>query len=222
MNQGDFVYIDYVGRIKESGEIFDLTREDVAKKENIYNKDFKYGPVPMVVGADFIMPGLNDVLKEMKVGEKKKVEIKPERAFGERKPELIRLIPESSFNERNIEAKPGSFVTINGIRGKILSVDGGRVKVDFNHPLAGKVLEYEIEVVGKIEDATEKVKAIVYYFTNIGKEDMDVRIAGDVAEIEFKKHFNIAREGKELIAKNISKWIEPIKKVKFTEVFSND
>ena len=51
---------------------------------------------------------------------------------------------------------------------------------------------------------------------------MDVRIAGDVAEIEFKKHFNIAREGKELIAKNISKWIEPIKKVKFTEVFSND
>ncbi|MHA1742863.1 MAG: hypothetical protein ACTSV6_01275, partial [Candidatus Heimdallarchaeota archaeon] len=105
---------------------------------------------------------------------------------------------------------------------KILSVDGGRVKVDFNHPLAGKVLEYEIEVVGKIEDATEKVKAIVYYFTNIGKEDMDVRIAGDVAEIEFKKHFNIAREGKELIAKNISKWIEPIKKVKFTEVFSND
>ena len=41
MNNGDFVRIDYVGRL-ETGEIFDLTKEDLAKKEKVYNKNIKY------------------------------------------------------------------------------------------------------------------------------------------------------------------------------------
>jgi peptidylprolyl isomerase/FKBP-type peptidyl-prolyl cis-trans isomerase SlyD len=222
MNSGDFVYVDYVGRVKGSGEIFDLTKEDVAKKENVYNSELKYGPVPMVVGADFVLPGLNDALKEMNVGEKKTVEIKSERGFGGRNLELIKLIPEARFKEQDIEARPGNFVTVNRMRGRIISADGGRVKVDFNHPLAGKTLEYELEIVSKIEEQTEKVKAVVYYFTSIGKEDADVRTTEATAEVEFKKHFNITREVKDTIAKNIIKWIKPIERVKFVDVFGNE
>lgn len=222
MNSGDFVYVDYVGRVKDSGEIFDLTKEDVAKKENIYRKEFKYGPVPMIVDSDFILPGLNEALKEMNVGEKKTIEIKPEKAFGERNLEMIRLIPKSKFKEQDIEARPGEFVTVNRMRGRIVSADGGRVKVDFNHPLAGKTLEYELEVVSQIIEQDEKVKAVAFYFTSIGKEDMEVRINDTVAEIEFKKHFNIAIEAKDMVAKNIIKWIKPIEKVKFVDVFGSE
>jgi len=222
MNSGDFVYIEYVGKIKESGEIFDLTRKDVAKKENIYNEEIKYGPVPIIVDADFVMTGLNEALKEMNVGEKKNFEIKPEKAFGERNTELVKLIPEARFKEQDMDATPGSFVTINKLKGRILSVDGGRVKVDFNHPLAGKTLEYEIEIVSKIEDQTEKVKALIYYFTSIPKEDLEVKIMEKLAEIEFKKQFNMMREVKEMIAKNIVKWIKPVEKVKFIDVFGSE
>lgn len=222
MNSGDFVYVDYVGRVKDSGEIFDLTKEDVAKKENIYRKEFKYGPVPMIVDADFILLGLNEALKEMNIGEKKTVEIKPEKAFGERNPEMIRLIPESKFKEQDVEARPGEFVTVNRMRGRVVSADGGRVKVDFNHPLAGKTLEYELEVVSQITEQDEKVKAVAFYFTGIGKEDVEVRINDTVAEIEFKKKFNITIEAKGMVAKNIIKWVKPIEKVKFVDVFSNE
>ena len=219
MNSGDFVYINYVGKVKDSGEIFDLTKEDIAKKEGIFNSKFKYGPVPVVVDSKLILPGLNDALKEMKVGEKKKVEIKPENAFGQRNPDLMKLIPESMFKGQNTETKPGSFVTIRGIKGRIASVAGGRVRVDFNHPLAGKTLEYEIEIISKIEKKDEKIKSIVYYFTGIGKEDIDISIDKNQVEITIKKKAEILRRTKEIISNTIIKWVEGIEKIKFVETF---
>ncbi|MDI6798477.1 MAG: FKBP-type peptidyl-prolyl cis-trans isomerase [Candidatus Aenigmarchaeota archaeon] len=219
MNSGDFVYINYVGRIKDSGEIFDLTREDVAKKENVFNQNFKYKPVPIIVDADFILPGLNEALKEMKVKEKRKVEIKPEKAFGERNPELVKLIPEAKFKEQNIKPEVGSIIVINGIKGRVISISGGRVRVDFNHPLAGKTLEYELEIVKKIEDKKEKIEAIVFYFTSIEKESIDVKLNEKEVEIEFKIKYNLTTEVKSLIARTIKKWISGIEKIKFVDIF---
>jgi FKBP-type peptidyl-prolyl cis-trans isomerase 2 len=218
MKTGDFVYIDYVGRVKDTGEIFDLTKEDVAKKEGIYSPQIKYKPIPIIVDAKFILSGLNKALKEMKVGEKRKVEIKPEDAFGERNPDLVQLIPLSNFKAQKIEPKVGEVVNISGFRGRIVSISGGRVKVDFNHPLAGKTLEYEIEIVGEIKDTKEKVEAIVFYFTGIEKEDFEVKLKEKSVEIEFKKAFNLTRELKERIAKTIKDWIK-MEEVRFTDVF---
>jgi len=219
MNSGDFVYINYVGRVKDSGEIFDLTKEDVAKKEGIFNPKFKYGAVPVVIDSKLILPGLNDVLKEMKVGEKKKVEIKPENAFGQRNPDLVKLLPEAAFKEQNMEVKAGSFVTIKGIKGRVVTVSGGRVKVDFNHPLAGKNLEYEIEIVSKIEEKEEKIKSIVYYFTGIGKEEINIGTNEKEVEITIKKKADIPSRTKEIVSNTIMKWVEGIEKIKFVEIF---
>ncbi|MEM7818858.1 MAG: peptidylprolyl isomerase [Candidatus Aenigmatarchaeota archaeon] len=218
MNTGDFVYIDYVGRVKDTGEIFDLTKEDLAKKEGIYNPEIKYKPIPIIVDAKFILAGLNKAIKEMKVGEKRKVEIKPEEAFGERNPALVQTIPLSSFKEQKIEPKVGEIVNVAGFRGRIVSISGGRVKVDFNHPLAGKTLEYEIEIVGEIKDTKEKVEAIVFYFTGIEKEDFEVNLKEKSVEIEFKKIFNLTREVKERIANNIKEWVK-LEEVRFIDVF---
>jgi FKBP-type peptidyl-prolyl cis-trans isomerase 2 len=214
MKDGNFVTIDYVGRVKDTGEIFDLTKEDLAKKENIHNEKVQYGPVTFILGTNFVIRGLDEALHNMKVGEKKSVEIPPEKAFGERKEELVKLIPESQFKQQNTEPAPGAIVTVNNIRGRIVSVGGGRVKVDFNHPLAGKTLQYEIEVRGMVTDKTEKVKSVVKYFT--GKE-MKVEVGKD-AEIEVE--VDMQRRLKEIIAQTISKWVG-IETVKFVDIFKN-
>jgi len=215
MKSGDFVYIEYTAKVSDSGEVFDTTKEDVAKKEGIFNERIKYGPLPIIVDAGFTIAGLNDAIKEMNVGEKKKVSIPPEKAFGERNEELVRLIPEARFKEQDVDVIPGSYVMVNNLRGKIISVDGGRVKVDFNHPLAGKTLEYDIEIVKKVEDKEEKVKAIVNYFT--GLEDVNIKIGEKEVEIEAKAE--IEGRIKAAIASQIIKWIEGMETVKFVDVF---
>lgn len=219
MKSGDFVHIEYIGRVKDSGEIFDLTREDVAKEKGIYNPKLKYGPVPLIVDADFILPGLNEALKSMKIGEKKTVEIPPEKAFGKRKVELIKLIPESKFKEQGLDIQLGSIVTIKGINGKVVSIDGGRVKIDFNHPLAGKTLVYELEIKGAIKKRGEKINAIVYYFTGLEKDDVDVTVDEKEVEINIKKRVELTRKVKEMISSTIAKWIKGVEKIKFVEEF---
>jgi len=218
MKSGDFVYIDYIGRIKDSGEIFDLTKEDIAKKEGIHNEKLKYGPVPVVVDAGFVVEGLNEAVKEINIGDKKKIVIEPEKAFGERSEELVKLIPEARFKEQGIDVVPGSNIMINNLRGRIISNDGGRVKVDFNHPLAGKILEYEIEIIQEIKENIDKIKALVYYFTGADKEKIDVQVKEKTAEIEVKE-MNVRREVRERIAAQITKWVPDIEIVKFIDIF---
>lgn len=216
MKTGDFVYIDYVARIKDSGEIFDLTKEDLAKKEGMYSEKIKYGPVPVIIDAGFVVTGLNEALKELNVGDKKKVVVEPKKAFGERSEELVKLIPESRFKDQDVDVAPGSYVMINNLKGKIVSNDGGRVKVDFNHPLAGKTLEYEIEIVQEIKETVEKIRAIVLYFA--GLEKVEANVSEKVAEIEMGQA-DLGVETKKAIASQVMKWIPEIETVKLTDTF---
>ncbi len=219
MQTGDFVSIDFVGRVKDTREIFDLTFEDVAKKENIYNPKIKYEPITVVVGAGFVIVGLDDAMKEMKVGERKTIEVEPAKGFGERKPELVRLIPLSSFKDQNTDPTPGSYVSINGINGRIVSSGGGRISVDFNHPLAGKKLEYDIEIKKLVTDTNEKVKSIVAYFANLEKDGVEVALKEKEAEVKIKGKSELKTEGKKLIADRIIEWVKEVEKVRFVEEF---
>jgi len=218
MQKGDFVYISYVGRIKESGEIFDVTNEEIAKKEGVYNPEIKYGDIPIIVGAGFVIPGLDEELEKMNVGEKKVVEIEPKKAFGERREDFIKLIPETEFKKQNINVKVGDFVNVNGITGRVLSINAGRVRVDFNHPLAGKALVYEVEIKKQVTETKEKIYAILKYFSNLDESVASVKIENGDAEIEIKG-LQIANRVKENIVKAIFQWINEINKVKFSEVY---
>jgi len=213
MEKNDFVRIEYIGRIKETGELFDTTSEEVAKKEGAFNPNVKYGPAPVIVGRNKIIKGVDDALLNMKVGDKKTIEIEPERGFGKRKPELIKLVPVSEFKKQNINPVPGMPITMNNIRGRILSVNSGRVKMDFNHPLAGKNLIYEIEVKEKIDDKKGKVKAICDYYKC------------DVSSVEFKENYveiflkkDVEKNKKQLITNDVSEYLNA-NKVVFSEIF---
>jgi FKBP-type peptidyl-prolyl cis-trans isomerase SlyD len=218
MQKGDFVYISYVGRVKESGEIFDVTSEEIAKKEGVYNPEIKYGDIPIIVGAGFVIPGLDEALEKMNIGEKKIVEIEPKKAFGERREDFIKLIPETEFKKQNINVKVGDFVNVNGITGRVLSINAGRVRVDFNHPLAGKALVYEVEIKKQVTDTKEKIYAILKYFSNLDESVANVKIENGEAEIEIKG-LQIANRVKENIVKAIFQWINEINRIRFSEVY---
>ncbi len=116
MKEGDFVLVDFVGRIKETGEIFDLTIEEVARENGIHEPDFVYKPVPVIVGSHMIIKGVEDALMSMNVGEKRTITVKPEEGFGNRSEKLVRLIPISEFKKRDIDPYPGMPVTINDLQ----------------------------------------------------------------------------------------------------------
>lgn len=220
MNDGDFIRIDYVARISGSNEIFDLTREEDARKNGIYDPNFGYRSVPVILGAHNVVRGLEKELMTMKIDEKKLVTIKPEDALGERNPDLIKLIPLTEFKKRDIEPFPGMSISDGNMRGRVLAVSGGRVRVDFNHPLAGKTLEYDVEMKESITDTKEKVIAILELFLKFEKNEIEIKIDRENLEIKINGERDIPKPIKKLIADNITKWIKGIKKVKFIEEFT--
>lgn len=139
----ELVRITYVGKIKESGQVFD-------KGEN----------TPIILEEKKIIQGLKEALDEMKEKEKRKIVIPPEKAFGERRPELVKLMPLKVFKANKIDPCPGMPVVLDNLPAKIQSVSGGRVRVDFNHELAGKTLEYDLKLEEKILKPEEKIKAV--------------------------------------------------------------
>jgi len=211
MQKGDFVKINYIGRL-ESGEIFDLTDEEMAKKEKIHNPNVKYGPVTIIIGAGFIVPGIEKAMIEMNVNDKKKIDVKPEEGFGQRDPKLIRTIPKSAFRKQKLEPMPGMVVDFSGMKGRIQSADGGRVRVDFNNPLAGKVLHYEVEIKEKIEDPKDKVQSIFDFFGVLGA---NVKIENNEATIDSVK---LPLELKNRISSLILEYAN-MSKVHFIETF---
>ncbi len=217
MNEGDFIRIDFVGRIKESGQIFDLTKEDVAKENAIFNPEFKYGPVPVIVGSNLIIKGIEKTLKDMKIGEKKKIEVPQEEGFGKRSEKLIKLIPISEFKKQNMEPYPGMIVNMNNVSGRVMSVSGGRITVDFNHPLAGKELEYDLEITEQIKDENKQVNAILELYIKMKDGDAEVSVKDGVAEINIR--VDVHRKTKEECVQTIKKWIKGIQKIRFIEEF---
>ncbi len=208
MKDGDFVEIEFVGRIKDTSEIFDLTDEALAKKEGVYDKDHKYGPALVIIGQKAVLQGVEERLKEMSVGEEKEFELKPDKAFGPRNPKLIQIIAIAKFYEQKLNPVPGAFVNIDGRNCRIQSVSGGRVRVDFNHPLAGRDVLYKIKALRQLDDLKEKANGVIKQF---GIE-AGVSIEADSAIVELKKPNKIMEQ---IIEKAIIKWVKEIKSVKF-------
>ncbi len=197
MQKGDFIRINYTGRIKETGEIFD-----------------KGEKIPIVVGEGFVIKGLDEIIQKMNVGESKTEEIPPEKAFGKRLPELVKIIHLSEFRKHNTNPYPGMIIKADNLYGRVLSVSSGRVKIDFNHPLAGKILEYDIEIVEKIEKSEEKVNALVEFFS--GEKNPEVKISEKTVKIKLKNKLSEVQKNR--ISESVKKYLK-VEKVLFIEEF---
>ncbi|MCK4637305.1 MAG: FKBP-type peptidyl-prolyl cis-trans isomerase [Methanomicrobia archaeon] len=81
IKKGDHVEVDYTGKLKD-GTIFDSSIKEIAKKSKYYDKNRDYKPLGFTVGKGKLIPGFENGVKGMELGEKKEVEIPPEDAYG--------------------------------------------------------------------------------------------------------------------------------------------
>lgn len=229
VKEGDFIRLEYTGKVQETGDVFDTTDGNVAEEASIKLDNKSYGAIPIVIGGGHVLKGLDEALIGMEVGEEKTVEIAPEEGFGLRDPKLLQLIPMGEFKKQGMKPEVGMAITSDGTTGIIRSVSGGRVRVDFNHELAGKNLEYNIKVVKEIEDDVEKVKSMIelhYNAPNIDSDKHDIQIVDGVVRIAMdemakfdKKPYMDITFARFKIARDIWENMENIEKVEFVDVF---
>jgi len=222
MEEENIFKINYTGREKSSGEIFDTTREKDAIAGGIFEKEHDYKPVTVAAGEGDLLPALDGVLAKMKKGEKKTVTLGAGEAFGERKAELVKMVPLQEFKNRNMQPFPGLIVELNNARGRVQSVSGGRVRVDFNHPLAGKEVEFELSVEEEIKGKKEKAGALFEkYFPFPKDKKAKLEVKESEIEVEIPSEFALAAaQFKKPFADSVLKHVKGIKRVKFSEEFT--
>jgi len=214
VQKGDFVEVEYTGRIKDDISAFDTTSTEEAKKAGIFSNNAEYGPVIICIGQNDVLPGLDEKLDGAETEKDYHFEIPAERAFGKKDAKLIQLIPARKFTEQNVRPMPGLQINVDGYVGIIKSVAGGRTLVDFNHPLAGRELSYDIKVLRKITDKNEKIRSLFKLHLNLAPKE--VMIEGDNVLIPLKPQFigtvqnDIMRKVKQLISEAIEvKFVTP-------------
>lgn len=157
--KGDFIEIDYTGSTE--GIVFDTTNEEVAKKQGLdLQKNITFKPQIIVLGENHILPGLDRALTGKELG-KYTINLQPEDAFGKKDAKLLKLIPLKVFKAQNIRPFPGLQVNMDGTTGTVRNVSGGRIIVDYNHPLSSKEIKYEVELLRIVDDLHEKTKTIL-------------------------------------------------------------
>jgi len=179
LKENDFVELDYTGILKEDNSVFDTTDASVAKQHNLKG-DFK--PVIVCLGKGHLLQGLEKKIIGKELG-KHRIELSVDEAFGRKNAKLMNLIPTQNFFKQGIRPEPGMPVQIDGTMGTVRAVTGGRTIVDFNHPLAGKDVIYEVTLHKVVTDSAQKVKALVKSFIN---QDAQVSIDKDDASVSLK------------------------------------
>jgi len=187
LKDGDFVRVSYTSRSAVTGKVFDTTSADKAKEAGIFDEKRKYAPALIVIGKGNIVKGLDASLRDMSAGEQKSVELSPEDAFGSRNPNLVRILPLSEFRKRDIDPFPGLVLDLDGAKGTVKSVSGGRVMIDLNHPLAGEKLIYDLKVEEKLADDNSKITAILDTF-NLKADSF--KLEGGVLSMTFSSSVN--------------------------------
>lgn len=160
LKQGDLVRIHYTGRLSTDGSMFESTDEETAKKGGIWSSASRYGPRLAIYGKGAMIAGIEDAIATLKVGQSGNFKIKPDKAFGERSTELIRVISESDFLKGGVKPSVGLMVMIEGIPATVKTVSSGRVILDFNHPFAGQDVEYSIQLLDIVTDPAEKARSL--------------------------------------------------------------
>lgn len=231
LSDNAFIRLNYTGKVKESDKVFDTTYKEVAEEAGILNQDKDYHPMMLAVGSNQLLPALHEEIKKLNIGDKQVVEIASEDAFGKRDPSLIQLIPMREFKKQDIKPFPGMPLSLNGEQGIVRTVDGGRVRVDFNHELAGKDIVYELEIVEEIEDKDEIIKGLieVYYGNpNINLDDVKIEYEDDVAKINLGLLAGFeSRTGQDItlskfrVSREIYENMEGIEKVQFIEEYED-
>jgi FKBP-type peptidyl-prolyl cis-trans isomerase 2 len=163
MKKGDIIRADLNSYYAANGELFETTDEALAKEKGLWHEGHVFKPRVIVIGGESgeIPTGLELDLLHAKVGEKREVTLEPKDAFGAHNPLLVETLSVRELVRLGIEPEIGATVTRRNRTGHIAGIFGGRVRVDYNHRLAGKALKYEYTVREDAEKPEEKVRAVL-------------------------------------------------------------
>jgi len=217
IKKGDFIRLSFTGKLEDE-KIFDTTDEQLAKKNGIFDKDRTYSPMTVIVGSGFLVEGLEEALIGKNAGYEGTITVPPEKGYGERSLDAIEIVPSKKFDG---DIEPGEMVEYNGRVGFVESVSGGRVKVDYNEPLAGKRLIYSYRIEEVIEGKGEKIQALLKGYVD---ENASFSIHDGTIEVDVPKRLALDESwsiGKLLIARFLISSAE-LSKVVFRETFTKD
>ncbi|MDG6900243.1 MAG: FKBP-type peptidyl-prolyl cis-trans isomerase [Nitrososphaerota archaeon] len=223
--KGSLIFANYTAWVKDTGEGIESTVESEAKRLKIYEEARRYEPRLVAVGEGWLITGLDAEVAKLSVGDKKEIELSPEKAFGNRDPTQLRMIPLRKFGDREHELAVGDSVDVDNRVGIVRFIGSGRAQVDFNHRLAGKSIVYDFEVLKKVEADDDKVRALI-----------DRRLAGEGSRATFELNggnltvtvpqdlflvegLQIIKRG---IANDVFKFVPAISSLAFVETFKNE
>jgi FKBP-type peptidyl-prolyl cis-trans isomerase SlpA len=114
---------------------------------------FGSSPATLQLGSGELAPPLEACLEDLPVGERHVFLLEPSQAFGPHNPELLKRVPKSELPNAGADIGPLTLVEFaapNGAKfaGLVREIDDQTALVDFNHPLAGKSIRFEVEVIG--------------------------------------------------------------------------
>ncbi len=179
LQKKDFIEIEFTGKIKE-GEIFD---SNIKKDLEQLNPEANPKPLVFSLGEGMFLKGIDDFLIGKEVG-KYEIELSPEKAFGPRMQEFIQMVPIKLFKSQNVTPFPGAVFNFDGRIAKVITVSGGRVIIDFNNPLAGKTVIYNVNVLRIVDDLNEKIKSIVNF---LFRRELNFSVQDNKVIIEVEK-----------------------------------
>lgn len=221
-DKGSLILLDYTARIKDNGEIFETTIEEDAKKSNLYDPTRKYEPRLISVGEGWVLKGLDEALTSTDVGQKLSIEISPDKGFGERDTNKVRMIPQRKLGEKANEVRVGDVVELDDRTGIIRYIGSGRVQIDYNHRLASRILVYDVNVVKKIESNEDKIKYLLKRRLPIDDEKAKFEYNNDRVIIELSEDISLL-DGLQIIKKAVStdmfKFVDGLTKITFQEVY---
>jgi peptidylprolyl isomerase len=224
IQKSDFILVDYVGKVKETGDVFDTTSEETAKENKLYHEGDIYEPKLVVVGEGWVLKALDEALLTLKLNKKETVEISPENAFGDRDPEKVKLVPIRRLAARGINPQLGAQIEYDKRLATVRTMGSGRVTLDFNPPLAGKTLVYDVTVKNTLKTAEEKISALIHrripavevekFDFKVVKANVTLNMPDDAFYVE---GIQLAKRG---IALDIQRFLPELTTVQFVESFT--
>lgn len=132
-----------------------LTLEDGSVAETTFEDE----PLTFTMGDGTLVHGLELALYGLRPGDTQRLALYPEQAFGLHDPERVHRMPRSSF-PADIELTPGNIIAFDTpdgeeIAGTLLSLDEQTVEVDLNHPLAGRRIIFDVEIIDVVPAGVE-------------------------------------------------------------------
>jgi peptidylprolyl isomerase len=227
LQKGDFILINYTAKVKETNEVFDTTIEETAKEEHLHKEGEIHEPKLVVIGEGWVLKALDESLTTMKLNKAQSVEIPPDKAFGPRDPEKVKRVPLKHLLAKDVHNPTvGMRIDYNEKMATIRTIGAGRVLLDFNPPLAGKTLIYEVTVDKKLENNEQKIAALIHRripVVEAEKFKFTIKrktLAIDMPEETFYvEGVQIAKRG---IAMDLQKFLPQFTEIKFVESFVSE